>query len=115
MTTQTPLAPWNSAAFLEAGNAAERLASRLRYAALAPSGHDTQRWLLGVSGVSVDLYADRRQALPVGALARAWRPHTRRARRSTRLSASARLDPPPATPPRSLGSRRRDLLEERAT
>ena len=62
-----PLAPWEIRAddFPEAGEAGEKLAFLLRYAVLAPSGHNTQPWLFGLAGDTVELYADRAQALPV--------------------------------------------------
>jgi hypothetical protein len=66
MTTETPLAPWNvSAGFPEGGEAAEKLTFLLRYAVLAPSGHNTQPWLFRVEGDTVELHADRTQALAV--------------------------------------------------
>lgn len=66
-TTDAALEPWivSSADFPEDGQAAEKLTFLLRYAVLAPSGHNTQPWLFSVRGDTVDLYADRTQALPV--------------------------------------------------
>jgi nitroreductase len=66
-TMEAPLAPWDVAppAFPEAGDAAEKLTFLLRYAVLAPSGHNTQPWLFSVEGETVELYADRAQALAV--------------------------------------------------
>jgi len=60
-------APWNVSAgdFPEDGDAAERLTFLLRYAVLAPSGHNTQPWLFCVRDDIVDLYGDRAQALAV--------------------------------------------------
>ncbi|MDQ1266863.1 MAG: hypothetical protein QG635_2016, partial [Bacteroidota bacterium] len=37
----------------------------VRYAILAPSGHNTQPWLFEVSDETLNLYADRTRALPV--------------------------------------------------
>jgi hypothetical protein len=37
----------------------------VRYAVLAPSGHNTQPWLFKVSGDRLELFADRTRALPV--------------------------------------------------
>jgi nitroreductase len=66
-TTDAPLAPWSISPpeFPEAGGAAEKLTFLLRYAVLAPSGHNTQPWLFSVVGDTVALYADRTQALAV--------------------------------------------------
>jgi hypothetical protein len=66
-TTKTPLAPWNVSPpeFPEGGDAAEKLTFLLRYAVLAPSGHNTQPWLFSVEGETLALYADRTQALAV--------------------------------------------------
>lgn len=49
----------------DGADAAGTLTFLLRYAVLAPSGHNTQPWLFGVQGDTVDLYADRTKALPV--------------------------------------------------
>jgi nitroreductase len=59
---ETPLAP---AGFPERGGTEEKLAFLLRYAVLAPSGHNTQPWLFRVAGDAVELHADRARALPV--------------------------------------------------
>lgn len=66
-TTETPFAPWDVpvSEFPAAGRPAERLAFLLRFAVLAPSGHNTQPWLFDVQGDTVHLYADRSQALAV--------------------------------------------------
>src|SRR5918911_1973883 len=39
----------------------------LRYAVLAPSGHNTQPWLFKIAGSNntIEIYADRSRALPV--------------------------------------------------
>jgi nitroreductase len=67
MTTEAPLAPWNVSPpeFPVGGDAAEKLTFLLRYAVLAPSGHNTQPWLFRVQGDTLELYADRTQALAV--------------------------------------------------
>ena len=51
--------------FPEGADAAEKLTFLLRYAVLAPSGHNTQPWLFRVAGDAVELYADWTQALAV--------------------------------------------------
>ena len=38
----------------------------IRYAVLAPSGHNTQPWTFSVEGSSVEIRADRTRAMPVG-------------------------------------------------
>lgn len=67
LVTGDPLAAWDVRAedFPEHGEASEKLAFLLRYAVLAPSGHNAQPWLFVLEGDTVDLYADRAQALPV--------------------------------------------------
>ena len=45
--------------------ATEQLTYLLRYAILAPSGHNSQPWLFRVADDFVELYADRSRALPV--------------------------------------------------
>jgi hypothetical protein len=62
-----PLAAWDvdEAAFPAGGSPAERLRFALRYAVLAPSGHNTQPWLFRVRERTVELHADRARALPV--------------------------------------------------
>jgi len=66
-TTDAPLAPWDVSTprFPAGGDAAETLTFLLRYAVLAPSGHNTQPWLFRVAGTILELFADRTQALPV--------------------------------------------------
>jgi hypothetical protein len=66
-TLQAPLGSWtvSAADFPGDGEAVSKLAFLLRYAVLAPSGHNTQPWLFSLQGESVELYADRTQALPV--------------------------------------------------
>jgi hypothetical protein len=48
-----------------AGTIGEQLRFLLRYAILAPSGHNTQPWLFMITGDGIELYADRSRALPV--------------------------------------------------
>lgn len=61
------LEPWavSDADYPTDGDADERLRFLLRYAILAPSGHNTQPWLFTVGGGAIDLYADRARALAV--------------------------------------------------
>jgi hypothetical protein len=47
------------------GSEADKLRFLLGYAILAPSGHNTQPWLFRIGDDAVELYADRRRALPV--------------------------------------------------
>ena len=65
--THDALAAWDVRAddFPDQGEAREKLAFLLRYAILAPTGHNTQPWLFGLEGDTVELYADRARALPV--------------------------------------------------
>ena len=51
--------------FPKCGEPADKLTFLCSYAVLAPSGHNTQPWLFSIRGDTIDLYADRRQALPV--------------------------------------------------
>jgi len=53
--------PWkvSEEEFPTSGQARARLLFLLNYAVLAPSGHNTQPWLFTVSGVAVELHADR--------------------------------------------------------
>lgn len=51
--------------FPRTGSARERLRFLLRYAILAPSGHNTQPWLFALGNDHVDVLADRTRALPV--------------------------------------------------
>lgn len=51
--------------FPASGTDADKLRFALRYAILAPSGHNTQPWLFRVRGDAVEVFADRRRALPV--------------------------------------------------
>lgn len=43
----------------------EKLKFLIRYAILAPSGHNTQPWLFKITQGSIELYADRTRCLPV--------------------------------------------------
>lgn len=47
------------------GTVNEQLRFLLNYAILAPSGHNTQPWLFRLADDGIDIYADRRRALPV--------------------------------------------------
>jgi len=55
----------SDAEYPTAGAVGEKLRFLLRYAILAPSGHNTQPWLFTVAGGAIGLYADRARALPV--------------------------------------------------
>ena len=59
--------PWQIAAseFPTAGSFAEKARFLLRYATLAPSGHNTQPWLFEITENRLHVYSDRRRALPV--------------------------------------------------
>lgn len=46
------------------GSAGEKLAFAVRHAVRAPSSHNTQPWLFGIAGDSLELRADRSRALP---------------------------------------------------
>jgi nitroreductase len=61
------LAPWaiDSEAFPTNGYASDQLDFLLNYAILAPSSHNTQPWLFRINAMDVELFADRRRALPV--------------------------------------------------
>src|SRR5690348_5596754 len=50
--------------FPVAGSSAEKLRFLLRYAVLAPSGHNTQPWRFVVHDDTVDLWGDRTRQLP---------------------------------------------------
>jgi hypothetical protein len=56
--------PWNVSeeGFPVQGEPEEKLHFLLNYAMLAPSGHNTQPWLLRLSGDAAELYADRTRA-----------------------------------------------------
>lgn len=59
--------PWsvNEQAYPYQGDKKDQLRFLLNYAVLAPSGHNTQPWLFRVVEDQVELWADRRRALPV--------------------------------------------------
>lgn len=59
--------PWHvaEADWPAAGDPAAKLAFAVRYAVLAPSGHNTQPWRFRPCGDRIELLADRRRALPV--------------------------------------------------
>lgn len=62
-----PLDAWQVAAstFPHDGTITEKMTFLLRYAVLAPSGHNSQPWVFRIRGEQIDLLADRRRALPV--------------------------------------------------
>lgn len=47
------------------GSDRDKLKFLVRYAILAPSGHNTQPWLFKLSGNTLELYADRTRCLPI--------------------------------------------------
>lgn len=57
----------NEKDFPKTGKAIDKLKFFVRYAILAPSGHNTQPWLFEINDdeMSINLYADRTRALPV--------------------------------------------------
>lgn len=59
--------PWeiSERPFPKRGKPSDKLRYLLNYAILAPSGHNSQPWLFKIVGDEVELYADRRRALPV--------------------------------------------------
>lgn len=61
------LEPWDvsEADFPVSGTAAEKLRFLVRYAILAPSGHNSQPWLFRVRGDVLELCGDRTRALPM--------------------------------------------------
>jgi hypothetical protein len=61
------LQPWSvaEADYPAAGAAKEKLRFLVRFAILAPSGHNTQPWLFRLGDQAIELYADRARALPV--------------------------------------------------
>jgi hypothetical protein len=54
----------SSTQFPTTGTPAEKLHFLVGYAVLAPSGHNTQPWLFGLSQEALCLYTDRTRALP---------------------------------------------------
>lgn len=59
--------PWeiSERGFPRRKKSSDKLRYLLNYAVLAPSGHNSQPWLFKIVGDNVELYADRRRALPV--------------------------------------------------
>ena len=59
--------PWeiSERPYPKKGKPSDKLRYLLNYAILAPSGHNSQPWLFKIFGDEVELYADRRRALPV--------------------------------------------------
>jgi hypothetical protein len=64
---KTHPAPWaiDAEAFPATGYASDQLDFLLNYAILAPSSHNSQPWLFRINATDVELFADRRRALPV--------------------------------------------------
>lgn len=62
-----PLEAWlvDESDFPLYGDDSDVLAFAVRYAILAPSGHNTQPWLFDIAGSELALYADRSRGLPV--------------------------------------------------
>src|SRR5262245_66630038 len=62
-----PLQPWtvSEAGYPATGQPSEKLRFLLRYAILAPSGHNTQPWLFRLRDQRLQVYAERARALPV--------------------------------------------------
>lgn len=54
-----------AADYPDQGSFADKAEFLLRYAILAPSGHNTQPWLFDIADKRIDVFADRRRALPV--------------------------------------------------
>jgi hypothetical protein len=61
------ISPWQVAegGFPAEGSDDWKLAWLVRWAVLAPSGHNTQPWVFRIEDGTLDLYADRTRALPV--------------------------------------------------
>jgi hypothetical protein len=57
--------PLSASEFPYEGTAREKLEFLMKYAVLAPSGHNTQPWKFRVSGATLELYGDFARALPV--------------------------------------------------
>ncbi len=66
-SSEQTLEPWlvSDTDYPRTGTIGEQLQFLLRYAILAPSGHNTQPWLFRIVDDTVELYADRARALPV--------------------------------------------------
>lgn len=67
MNRQRVMDSWGiaEADYPENRDQAEKLRFLLRYAVLAPSGHNTQPWLFRIGDGAVEIHADRSRALPV--------------------------------------------------
>ena len=66
--SESPLSTWDVTEdeFPKEGALHEKISFILKYAILAPSGHNTQPWLFKIVGDrTIELYADRTRALPV--------------------------------------------------
>lgn len=61
------VAPWqvDGEGFPADGSDDWKLAWLVRWAVLAPSGHNAQPWVFRIEGGTLDLYADRTRALPI--------------------------------------------------
>jgi hypothetical protein len=66
-SVDVPLDPWavSETDYPNGADIERRVRFLLRYAILAPSGHNTQPWLFGIRGGTIELRADRTRALPV--------------------------------------------------
>ncbi|HEX6281359.1 MAG TPA: nitroreductase family protein [Nitrososphaera sp.] len=67
-TQYSSLEAWNVREddFPKSGSLSEKINFFLRYAILAPSGHNTQPWLFKIVGNNaIEIHADRSRALPV--------------------------------------------------
>src|SRR5687767_5158027 len=65
---QATLEAWNvsDSDFPRGGGLADQIQFLIKYAILAPSGHNTQPWLFKITKNNmIELYADRSRALPV--------------------------------------------------
>jgi nitroreductase len=65
MTTPIDRASISQATYRRDDAPAPRLRSLVRFAVLAPSGHNTQPWRFRVAGDALELWADRTRSLPV--------------------------------------------------
>jgi len=61
------VAPWHidESDFYEIEESRERIEFLLRYAVLAPSGHNTQPWSFHITSEGVEVYADSERRLPI--------------------------------------------------
>jgi len=64
--THNPLDLWNVSRedYPADGSEIEKLKFMLRYAILAPSGHNTQPWIFKITNSHIEVYADRGRELP---------------------------------------------------